>query len=170
MFCTGGIRCEKSTAYLKALGFENVYHLEGGILKYFETVPTEESMWDGECFVFDNRVSVNQELERGKYDQCSSCRYPLTAEDKTHAHFEAGVSCPHCYADLTEGKRASLAERQKQIELAKKRGEVHIGGDVHAFAAKHRREKLHLKDEARLASGVKIVMDFEEPVPATKNA
>jgi len=96
MFCTGGIRCEKSTAYLKSEGFENVYHLQGGILKYLEEVEEEDSLWEGECFVFDDRVAVKHNLELGQYDQCHACRYPITEEDKIHPHYEKGTSCPRC--------------------------------------------------------------------------
>jgi UPF0176 protein len=127
MYCTGGIRCEKSTSYLLREGFEEVYHLDGGILQYLEDVPEEESTWEGECFVFDQRVTVNHQLEKGSYDQCFACRYPITEEDKQSRLYEKGVSCPHCHDELTNTKRARFAERQKQIELAKKRGETHIG-------------------------------------------
>ena len=97
MFCTGGIRCEKSTAYLKSKGFENVFHLQGGILKYLEEIKEDESLWEGECFVFDDRVAVKHNLELGKYDQCHACRFPITDEDKEHPHYEKGASCPRCY-------------------------------------------------------------------------
>ncbi|WP_169569027.1 rhodanese-related sulfurtransferase [Sneathiella limimaris] len=127
MFCTGGIRCEKSTSYLLREGFEEVYHLEGGILQYFEDVPEEETTWEGECFVFDQRVTVNHKLEKGSYDQCYACRYPITEEDMASDKYVKGISCPHCYDELTEEKKTRFAERQKQIELAKRRGEVHIG-------------------------------------------
>ncbi len=127
MFCTGGIRCEKSTSYLLREGFEEVYHLEGGILQYFEDVPEEESTWEGECFVFDQRVTVNHNLEKGSYDQCYACRYPITEEDKQSPKYEKGVSCPHCYDEMSNSQRVRFMERQKQIELAKKRGEAHIG-------------------------------------------
>lgn len=127
MFCTGGIRCEKSTAFMKEQGFEEVYHLEGGILKYLEEVPEEESLWRGECFVFDNRVAVNHKLEKGIYDQCHGCRYPITEEDKQSDRYMLGVCCPRCYDKLTEEQKARFAERQKQIELARQRNEVHIG-------------------------------------------
>lgn len=127
MFCTGGIRCEKSTAYLKEQGFEEVYHLEGGILKYLEEVPEEESLWRGECFVFDNRVAVNHKLEKGIYDQCHGCRYPITEEDKQSSRYMLGVCCPRCYTTLTAEQKERFAERQKQIELAKARNETHIG-------------------------------------------
>jgi UPF0176 protein len=127
MFCTGGIRCEKSTAYLKSQGFEEVYHLEGGILKYLEEVPEEESLWRGQCFVFDNRVAVNHNLQKGDYDQCHGCRHPITEEDKTSPKYMPGVSCPLCYDQLTPDQKQRFSERQKQIELAKLRNEIHIG-------------------------------------------
>jgi len=127
MFCTGGIRCEKSTAYLKEQGFDEVYHLKGGILKYLEEVPEEQSMWQGECFVFDNRVAVNHKLEKGQYDQCHGCRHPITEEDKKSEFYEPGVTCPHCYDRLTADQKARFKERQKQVQLAKQRGNEHIG-------------------------------------------
>lgn len=127
MFCTGGIRCEKASAYMIEQGFEEVYHLQGGILKYLEEVPKEESLWEGECFVFDQRVAVKHGLEIGDYDQCHACRHPLSPEEMNSAHYVAGVSCPHCFDKLTEDKRARVTERQKQMALAKKRGEAHIG-------------------------------------------
>jgi len=130
MFCTGGIRCEKSTAYLKENGFEEVYHLEGGILKYLEEVPENESMWQGDCFVFDNRVAVNHRLEKSGYDQCHACRLPITEEDKRSDKYEKGVSCPHCYNKHSEAQLERFREREKQIELAIERGEVHIGSEV----------------------------------------
>ncbi len=127
MFCTGGIRCEKSTAYLKKQGFQEVYHLKGGILKYLEEVPEEESLWQGECFVFDNRVAVNHKLEKGQYDLCHGCRHPITEDDKRSALYEEGVCCPRCHDKLSEDQRARFTERQKQIRLAKQRDEIHIG-------------------------------------------
>ncbi|MBL6761498.1 MAG: rhodanese-related sulfurtransferase [PS1 clade bacterium] len=131
MFCTGGIRCEKSTAYLVGQGFQNIFHLEGGILKYLEEVPPEESKWQGDCFVFDQRVSVRHGaaggLQPGDYDMCHACRMPLTEADKQHASFEAGVACLHCIDTHSEADRARFRERQKQIKLAKSRGEKHIG-------------------------------------------
>jgi UPF0176 protein len=130
MFCTGGIRCEKSTAYLKELGFDEVYHLQGGILKYLEDVPQNESLWRGECFVFDNRVTVDHQLQRGHYDQCHACRMPIADADKQHAHYKQGVSCPHCYGQKDADKMERLAEREKQIALARQRGEAHIGADA----------------------------------------
>lgn len=127
MFCTGGIRCEKSTAFLKAEGINDVYHLEGGILRYLENIPETESKWQGECFVFDERVSVKHGLELGKMELCHACRRPISQEDKASAHFIEGVACPACYAERTDEDRARFAERQKQIALAKKRGKQHIG-------------------------------------------
>lgn len=124
MFCTGGIRCEKSTAYLKEQGFEEVYHLEGGILQYLEDVPESESLWQGECFVFDNRVSVNHKLEKGVYDLCHACRMPITEQNKLSEHYIEGVACHRCYASQTPEQRARFGERQKQMELAKERHET----------------------------------------------
>ncbi|MEM1111149.1 MAG: rhodanese-related sulfurtransferase [Pseudomonadota bacterium] len=126
MFCTGGIRCEKASAFMLNEGFEEVYHLQGGILKYLEDVPEESSAWQGECFVFDNRVAVNHALEKGQYDQCHGCRHPITEEDKRSPMYERGVSCPHCFKQLTDAKKSRFKERQKQVELARSRGEPHI--------------------------------------------
>ena len=127
MFCTGGIRCEKSTAFLKAEGIDEVYHLEGGILRYLENIPEAQSKWHGECFVFDERVSVKHGLELGEMELCHACRRPISQSDKTSAHFTEGVSCPACYSERTDDDRARFAERQRQIALAKKRGKQHIG-------------------------------------------
>jgi UPF0176 protein len=127
MFCTGGIRCEKSTAFLKAEGIDDVYHLEGGILRYLENIPEAESKWQGECFVFDERVSVKHGLALGEMELCHACRRPISQEDKASVHFIEGVACPACYAERTDEDRARFAERQKQIALAKKRGKQHIG-------------------------------------------
>jgi len=127
MFCTGGIRCEKSTAYARSLGFDEVYHLQGGILKYLETVPPEQSLWDGQCFVFDERVSVGHGLQEGGLSLCRACRQPLSAQDRLHQHFEEGVSCPTCYDERTEADRARFRERNTQIALARGRGQSHIG-------------------------------------------
>lgn len=127
MFCTGGIRCEKSTAYMRARGYDEVYHLEGGILKYLETVPEAESRWDGQCFVFDERVSVGHGLEPGDYELCRACRLPLSAEDKASPKYEEGISCPHCHGTHTEEQMQRFRERQKQVELARKRRSRHIG-------------------------------------------
>jgi UPF0176 protein len=129
MFCTGGIRCEKSTSFMKEQGFDDVYHLKGGILKYLETVPQEESLWEGECFVFDQRVSVGHGLKQGPYDLCHACRHPITEEDKTSELFAKGVSCPRCYNKQSTRQRQRFIERQKQMELAKQRGEKHIAVD-----------------------------------------
>ncbi|MDP2071429.1 rhodanese-related sulfurtransferase [Methylotenera sp.] len=127
MFCTGGIRCEKASSYMMDKGFEEVYHLQGGILKYLETVPEAESMWQGECFVFDQRVAVKHNLEVGEFDQCYACRHPLSPAEMQSPQYNAGISCPYCYDKISEEKRARLTERQKQVILAKQRGEVHIG-------------------------------------------
>ncbi len=148
MFCTGGIRCEKSTAYLKEQGFEEVYHLQGGILKYLETVSADESMWDGECFVFDNRVSVNHQLEKGSYDQCHACRLPITEDDKNSDKYEPGVSCPCCYDKKSEQQRKRFAERERQVQLAKSRGEEHLGSDVNLISQRRK----HIKDALREAN------------------
>jgi UPF0176 protein len=147
MFCTGGIRCEKSTAYLKEQGFDEVYHLHGGILKYLEDVPEEESLWQGECFVFDNRVSVNHALEKGSYDQCHACRMPITETDKQHSHFKQGISCHHCFGKHDADRIKRLEEREKQIALAKLRGEEHIGADADRIKAERRPLKLKRKNE-----------------------
>jgi UPF0176 protein len=127
MFCTGGIRCEKSTAYLKSQGFDEVYHLEGGILKYLEEIPEEESLWEGDCFVFDERVTVKHGLEPGEYELCRACRNPVSPEDKTSEHWEEGVSCPWCINEKTDEERERFRERQRQIRLARQRGECHVG-------------------------------------------
>ncbi|MCT7666995.1 rhodanese-related sulfurtransferase [Shinella kummerowiae] len=127
MYCTGGIRCEKATAFMKEEGFDEVYHLKGGILKYLEEVPAEDSLWEGACFVFDERVSVLHGLEEGEHKLCRACRHPLTAEDVTSPLYEAGVSCPHCHATRSEDDRLRFRQRQKQMDLAKKRGERHLG-------------------------------------------
>lgn len=127
MFCTGGIRCEKATSYLKDRGFDEVYHLQGGILKYLEEVDENDSLWDGECFVFDERVSVRHKLAPGEYDLCHGCRVPITEDDKQSIYYEPGVCCPHCFHELTEDRKSRFRERQKQIKLAEQRNERHIG-------------------------------------------
>ncbi|HUH87746.1 MAG TPA: hypothetical protein VL003_06795, partial [Pusillimonas sp.] len=127
MFCTGGIRCEKSTAYLRSQGYDEVYHLEGGILKYLETVPADQSLWDGECFVFDERVSVGHGLKPGPYESCRACRLPLSAQDKTSPLYEEGVSCPHCHGTHSPERTQRFRDRQKQVELARARHTRHIG-------------------------------------------
>jgi UPF0176 protein len=149
MFCTGGIRCEKSTAYLKEKGFDEVYHLQGGILKYLEEVPEQESMWQGECFVFDNRVAVNHDLEKGDYDQCHACRLPITEEDKQSEFYEKGVSCPRCYNKLSEEQKSAFKERQKQIELAASRGEEHLGSEVAQTILKRKASKQEFKEKQK---------------------
>jgi len=145
MFCTGGIRCEKSTAFLKQQGFSEVYHLKGGILKYLEEVPETESKWRGECFVFDNRVTVNHQLEKGQYDQCHACRRPITEDDKQSPHYKKGVSCHHCYQSHSVQQRQRYQERERQIELAKRRGEAHMGHSVAQTIA----EKKSIKQQAK---------------------
>lgn len=151
MFCTGGIRCEKSTAFLKQQGFEEVYHLEGGILKYLEEVPEAETLWQGECFVFDNRVTVNHKLEKGQYDQCHACRMPITEQEKQHPHYSAGISCHHCFDNTSAEQRKRFEEREKQIQLAKARGEIHIGSDAKADRIKRKAAKVIYKNRQKLA-------------------
>lgn len=151
MFCTGGIRCEKSTAYLKQQGFDEVYHLQGGILNYLEKIPQEESLWQGECFVFDNRVSVDHNLEKGSYDQCHACRLPITAEDRKSDRYVKGVSCPNCFDGLTETRRQRFTEREKQVQLARLRGESHIGSAAVETGKRRRREKYGKRTSASLA-------------------
>jgi UPF0176 protein len=130
MFCTGGIRCEKSTAFLKAEGVEQVFHLQGGILKYLEEVPPEASLWQGECFVFDQRVSVGHGLVPGRYALCHACRRPVSPEQQAAPEFEEGVNCPACFAERTEEQRAGYRERHRQEALAAKRGAAHVGAVV----------------------------------------
>ena len=127
MFCTGGIRCEKASSFMRTQGYDEVYHLKGGILKYLENVKAENSMWNGDCFVFDQRVAVGHGLAQSEYDQCFACRYPITQDEKQHPLYIKGISCPRCHDKMNDAQRARFAERQKQIELAKKRGETHIG-------------------------------------------
>lgn len=127
MFCTGGIRCEKSTALLRHKGFDEVYHLQGGILSYLEQVPPEESLWQGDCFVFDERVAVGHGLKPGRYQLCRACRTPISPEDMASERYVPGQSCPHCYGTKTDVQQQRFAERQRQIELAKQRNQIHIG-------------------------------------------
>lgn len=127
MFCTGGIRCEKATSYMKKEGFKNVFHLKGGVLKYFEDITTDQSKWIGECFVFDDRVSLDHNLDEGSYDMCHGCRMPITKQDKESKYFIKGVSCPACFASKTDEQKSRYMSRQKQIDLAKSRNENHIG-------------------------------------------
>lgn len=130
MFCTGGIRCEKASSFMKLNGFDDVYHLKGGILKYLETQPEKESLWEGDCFVFDQRVAVKHGLKESDYDQCYACRYPITDKEKVSPLYIKGVSCPRCHNKMSEDQRARFAERQKQIALAKQRGEEHLGRKI----------------------------------------
>lgn len=155
MFCTGGIRCEKSTAYLKALGFEDVYHLKGGILKYLEEIPEEASLWQGECFVFDNRVTVNHQLEPGSFEQCHACRMPITEADMTSNAYQKGVSCPHCIDQHNESQKARFRERQHQVRLSQARGESHIGTDARIAQQQHKAAKAAVKHQQREQVGAK---------------
>ena len=150
MFCTGGIRCEKSTAYLKEQGFDEVFHLKGGILKYLEEVPEEQSNWEGECFVFDDRVTVNHQLEKGSYDQCHACRLPITEQDKLSEHYIQGVSCPHCVEKHDNRQKHRFMEREKQMQLAKERGEHHLGCDVSETVTQRRQAKQSFKQAQRI--------------------
>ncbi|UVO51530.1 rhodanese-related sulfurtransferase [Sphingomonas sp. SUN019] len=130
MFCTGGIRCEKATAFVKAQGIEDVFHLDGGILRYLETVPEAESRWHGECFVFDERVAVGHALTPGTHELCRGCRMPVSPQDRTSPLYEEGVACPRCHDRRDETQRAGYAERHRQTKLAEARGERHVGGAV----------------------------------------
>ncbi|WP_110657298.1 rhodanese-related sulfurtransferase [Salinicola halimionae] len=125
MFCTGGIRCEKASSFMLDEGFEEVFHLKGGILSYLEKVPEAQTRWRGDCFVFDNRVTVRHDLSEGEFEQCHACRMPISTEDQASERYSPGVSCPHCWDSLPEKTRAGARERQKQIELAKARNEPH---------------------------------------------
>ena len=137
MFCTGGIRCEKSTAFLKAEGLDEVYHLHGGILKYLESVPAEQSLWDGECFVFDQRVAVTHGLAPGTHDLCHACRRPVSAAERMDPLYEPGVSCPACHAERSDDQRAGYAERDRQERLAQRRGTAHVGAKLPAKPPEH---------------------------------
>ncbi len=148
MFCTGGIRCEKASSYMLQHGFDSVYHLKGGILKYLELVPQTESLWHGECFVFDERVSVGHGLKTGDYTLCRGCRFPLTAADRQAVEYEDGVSCPHCLHRLSEGKKTRLRERQKQMKLAEARHREHLGMNLEAAR--------HTKLEEKRKAGLKL--------------
>lgn len=127
MFCTGGIRCEKASSFMLKEGFKDVSHLKGGILNYFDSVPKNESKWKGECFVFDDRVSVKHDLTEGSYDMCHGCRMPITNEDKATDEYIKGVACPSCFFEKTEEQKARYMSRQKQVDLAKERNQKHIG-------------------------------------------
>lgn len=147
MFCTGGIRCEKASAYMLAHGFEEVYHLHGGILKYLETIPADESKWQGECFVFDERVSVGHGLVEGDAILCRACRYPLKPDELSHEDYIEGVQCAHCAGEGTEKSRNAAMERHRQMKLAEKRGMAHIGDDA-ASAARARNKAKKARREA----------------------
>ena len=153
MFCTGGIRCEKSTAFAKSIGVDEVFHLKGGILKYLENVPKEESLWEGECFVFDRRVAVGHGLEAGHYELCYSCRRPIDDEDKAHSDYEKGVSCSYCIDEFTDEDRSRFRERQRQVMKAHAEGKDHIAQDMEASrsAATAKSERLR-----RLARGENV--------------
>lgn len=150
MFCTGGIRCEKSTAFMKQQGFDEVYHLKGGILKYLEEVPKEESLWEGECYVFDDRITVDHDLNKGHYDQCNACRMPITEEDKLSDQFESGVSCPKCFGTHSEEQLVRFRQRELQIQLAKERGEEHIGDQALDDMCQRRATKQKEKEQQRM--------------------
>jgi UPF0176 protein len=130
MFCTGGIRCEKATSYAKMVGLERVHHLKGGILAYLESVPAEDSLWRGECFVFDERVSLTHGLETGRAVMCRACKFPVSEHDQTHHHYKAGISCPNCFDATSPEQKARFAERQRQIERAEAEGRAHLAGDT----------------------------------------
>jgi UPF0176 protein len=147
MFCTGGIRCEKSTSLLLKKGFKKVYHLDGGILNYLEKVDPAKSLWEGDCFVFDNRVTVDHNLEPGEYDMCHACRHAISETDKESEHYIEGVSCPYCYESLSDEQRERAAQRQKQVEISKKLSRKHIGMTLEERAA-WREEKLEAKRKA----------------------
>jgi len=132
MYCTGGIRCEKATAYMKQVGFDEVYHLKGGILKYLEVVPEDESLWEGECFVFDGRVSLEHGLKEGNYELCYGCQFPVSQSDRKSPLFEQGVSCPRCHDSLPDTDKIRYRERQRQIVMALSRDEQHIGDDANS--------------------------------------
>jgi UPF0176 protein len=152
MYCTGGIRCEKATSHLLERGFSEVYHLKGGILKYLEKVPAEESKWQGECFVFDRRVSVVHGLETGSFELCRGCQSPLSPEQREHADYERGIACEYCAATLSPSRRAALVERMHQVSLAEERGESHIGMDADDLK-RRRRAKEDAKQAERRRQG-----------------
>ena len=136
MFCTGGIRCEKATSYLLRRGFKRVYQLEGGVLSYLERIPSEQSLWEGECFVFDDRTSVSHSLSRGTWSTCRNCRAPVSPEDRESEMFREGISCPHCHSKLTPERISSLEERQKQMRIARERNRKHLGAVIKRGSAK----------------------------------
>jgi len=126
MFCTGGIRCEKTTVYLRKKGFKNIFQLKGGVLNYLKKTNEKESLWEGECFVFDNRITLKHGLRHGTYSMCSGCRKPISSKDKKSKKYEEGVSCPNCHDNLTSLQKERFRMRQKQISIAKKTGKNHI--------------------------------------------
>ena len=133
MYCTGGIRCEKASAYMKKIGFNNVYHLKGGILKYLEEVPQDQSLWEGECFVFDQRVSIKHGLKKGSFKQCYACKMPISEKDCLSQKYVKGISCPNCFEKISTSQKNRFEQRQKQIELSQKKGEIHIGEDSTSY-------------------------------------
>ncbi len=149
MFCTGGIRCEKASSYMMAHGYEEVYHLKGGILKYLENIPEEESLWKGECFVFDERVAVSHGLKESDYTQCHACRYPLSPAERKSPDFIPGIQCPHCKDKKTDEDRKRAAARQYQIELAEKQGINHIGDKANEDAKRMKKQKEKLREKSR---------------------
>ena len=166
MFCTGGIRCEKSTAFLKSQGFDEVFHLEGGILKYLETVPDNASRWQGDCFVFDERVSVGHGLAPGHHKLCRSCRMPLGEAERASPHYVRGVSCPYCHGTRSPEQERGLAERQRQMDIATQRGQGHIGArrpTKPARAGAHHEGDTHGGLESCSEGGTKDGM--EDPSP-----
>lgn len=166
MFCTGGIRCEKSTAYMRSQGFDQVYHLHGGILRYLEEIPVEQSTWEGECFVFDERVAVGHGLERSDYMFCRACRMPVNDEEQASEQYEEGVSCPYCYGSWSEKKLFSLRERQKQTLLAKEREERHVGAPVEELKRQKRERKAELAELSRQAQAK---LDSADSTPKPKD-
>ena len=149
MFCTGGIRCEKSTAYLKQEGFEEVFHLKGGILNYLKKIPEKSTMWRGECFVFDNRVTVNHNLEKGHYDQCHACRMPITDEEKNHENYKKGISCHYCVGQHSSKQIKRYTDREEQVSLAEEKGEAHLGSTTESQTYNRRQKKIELKNKQR---------------------
>lgn len=156
MFCTGGIRCEKSTAFMRSQGFDEVYHLKGGILRYLEELPVEQSLWEGDCFVFDERVAVTHGLEPGEHNRfCRACRMPLNQADCEHAHFEEGVSCRHCYGTFSAEKLERLRERQKQTRIAQERNSRHIAAPLEELKAAKRARQDELIEHSRQQQALK---------------
>ncbi|MCX2565469.1 rhodanese-related sulfurtransferase [Acetobacter suratthaniensis] len=160
MFCTGGIRCEKATAFVKTEGFDEVYHLQGGILKYLETIPEQESLWEGECFVFDQRVTVGHGLQPGEMELCHACRAPLSPQDKTSPLYEAGISCPACHGQWDDKRRARHAEREHQARLASARGDSHLGANM---AEERARKRLRQEENIRRQHATREEMEHTIP-------